>query len=148
MRLFIYLVSIFFFKTILVFLICFTIKIIKNKLFYFCLIQCRFEVWKTKTNLIFVSSMVFVLFLLFSVLFLIFCHLFFNFLLKLFYSISLFCFMFKCFKKFLIVKVFFCFYFFYTFFPFKKNIFCFFLFCYNFVSFYLFINNLSSSFLI
>jgi hypothetical protein len=32
---------------------------------------------------------------LLSVLFLIFCHLFFNFLLRLFYCISLFCFMFK-----------------------------------------------------
>jgi len=40
---------------------------------------------------------------------------------------------FKCFKKILIVKVFFCL-FFSNFSPFKKN-------CYNFVSFYLFINN-------
>jgi hypothetical protein len=64
------------------------------KKFVFCLIRCRFEVWKKKTNLSFFSSMVFFLFLLLSVLFLIFCHLFFNFLLRLFYCISLF-FMFK-----------------------------------------------------
>ncbi len=70
-----------------------------KKLLYFCLIRCRFEVWKTKTNLIFFSSMVFFLFLLLSVLFLIFCHLFFNFLVRLFYCISLFCFMFKCLTK-------------------------------------------------
>jgi len=62
---------------------------------YFCFIRCRFEVWKKKTNLIVFSSMVFFLFLLLSVLFLIFCHLFFNFLLRLFYCLSLFCFMFK-----------------------------------------------------
>jgi hypothetical protein len=36
---------------------------------------------------------------LLSVLFLIFCHLFLNFLLRLFYCISLFCFMFNCLKK-------------------------------------------------
>jgi hypothetical protein len=77
-----------------------------KKLLYFCLIRCRFEVWKKKTNLFFFSSMVFFLFLLLSVLFLIFCHLFFNFLLRLFYWISLFCFMFKCLKNFLIVKAF------------------------------------------
>jgi hypothetical protein len=71
----------------------------KFKLFYFCLIRCRFEVWKKKTNLIFFSSMDFFLILLLSVLFLNVCHLFFNFLLRLFYYISLFCFMFKCFKK-------------------------------------------------
>jgi hypothetical protein len=64
----VYLFSIFFFKKILVFLICFIIKIIKQKLLYFCLIRCRFEVWKKKTNLIFFSSMVFFLFLLLSVL--------------------------------------------------------------------------------
>ncbi len=107
--------------------------------------------------------MVFFLFLLLSVLFLIFCHLFFNFLLRLFYCISLFCFMFKyiyviCFHfvstfKCLIFcsncqSVFSVFYF-SSFFPFKNTyLFCFFLFCYSFVSFYLFINNLSSSLLI
>jgi len=44
----------------------------------------------------------FFLFLLLSVLFLIFCHLFFNFLCFHFFSI------FKCLKKILMVKVFFC----------------------------------------
>jgi hypothetical protein len=57
---------------------------------YFCLIRCRFEVWKKKTNLIFFSSMVSFLFLSLSILFHIFCHLFLNFLLRLFYYISLF----------------------------------------------------------
>jgi hypothetical protein len=56
-----------------------------KKLLYFFLIRCRFEVWKKKINLILFSSMVFFLFLLLSVLFFIFCHLFFNFLLRLFY---------------------------------------------------------------
>ncbi len=105
----------------------------------------------------------FLFFLLLSVLFLIFCHLFCNFLLRLFYCISLFCFMFKYIyfiffhfvsifkgeKKFIIVKVFFGFYFFPSFSPFLNiYLFCFIIFCYNFVSFYLFTNNLSSSFLI
>jgi hypothetical protein len=84
MRLFIYLFSIFFVEKILVFLICFIIEIFFKKLLYFCLIICRFEVWKKKTNLISFSSMVFFLFLLLSVLFLTFCHLFFNFLLRIF----------------------------------------------------------------
>jgi hypothetical protein len=79
--LFIYLfISFFFFlfqKNLVFFLN--LIKLIFKKLLYFCLIRCRFEVWKKKTNLIFFSSMVFFLFLLFSILFLIFCHLFFNF---------------------------------------------------------------------
>ncbi len=35
-----------------------------KKLLYFCLIRCRFEVWKKKTNRILFSSMVFFLFLL------------------------------------------------------------------------------------
>jgi len=44
--------SIFFFKKILVFLICFIIK--KNlKKLYFCLIRCKFEVWKKKSDLFF-----------------------------------------------------------------------------------------------
>jgi hypothetical protein len=43
-----------------------------KKLLYFCLIRCRFEVWKKKTSLIIFSSMVFFLFLLLFVLFLIF----------------------------------------------------------------------------
>jgi hypothetical protein len=82
-----------------------------KKLLYFCLIRYRFEVWKKKTNLIFFSSMVFFLFLLLSILFFIFCHLFLNFLLRLFYCIFLFCFMFKyiyfiCFHFFSILKCF------------------------------------------
>jgi len=48
-----YLVSIFFFKKNLVFLICFIMKIVLKKLFYFCLIRFRFEVWKKKTNFFF-----------------------------------------------------------------------------------------------
>jgi hypothetical protein len=53
--------------------------------------------------------MVFFLFLLLSILFLIFCHLVFNFPLRLFYCISLFCFMFKyiyfiCFHLFLFLS--------------------------------------------
>jgi hypothetical protein len=91
---------------------------------YFCLIRCRFEVWKKKTNLVFFSSMVFFSFFCSLFCFLFFVIYFLNFLLRLFYCISLFCFMFKyiyficfhfvfifkCFKKILIVKVFFCFY--------------------------------------
>jgi hypothetical protein len=83
-----------------------------KKNLYFCLIRCSFEVWKMKTNFIFFSSMAFFfLFLLLSVLFLIFCHIFLNFLLRLFYCISLFLkkniyficfhfvFIFQCLKK-------------------------------------------------
>jgi len=67
-----------------------------KKLLYFCLIRYRFEVWKKKTNLFFFfSSMVFFLFLLLSIFILFFFHLFINFLLRLFYCISIFCFMFK-----------------------------------------------------
>jgi hypothetical protein len=73
---------------------------------YFCLIRCKFEVWKKKTNLIFFSSMVFFssfcslfCFLFFVIYFLIF---FVNFICFHFFSI------FKCLKKILMVKVFFC----------------------------------------
>jgi hypothetical protein len=90
--------SILFFKKNLVF-VNFYNKYKSKKLLYFCSIRCRFEVWKKKTNLIFFSSFVFFLFLLLSVLFLIFCHLFLDFRLRLFYCISVFCFMFKCLKK-------------------------------------------------
>ncbi len=80
-------------KNILVFLISFIIKII------FCLIRCRFEVWKKKTNLICFSSMVFFFSFFCSLFCFLFLSLIFNFLLRLFYCISLFCFMFKCLQK-------------------------------------------------
>jgi hypothetical protein len=91
----IYLFSIFFSEKNLVSLMCFII-IFFFKL-YFCLIRCKFEVWKKKTNLIFLIKYGFfsLSFALYFVFLFFFGHLFSNFLLRLFDCISLFCFMFR-----------------------------------------------------
>ncbi len=62
-------------------------------------IRCRFEVWKKKINLIFFFKYGFFLFFCSLFCFLFFVIYFFNFLKRLFYCISLFCFIFKCLKR-------------------------------------------------